>query len=95
MSMTSQDDCQGCQDTEKEKEIDKELDIDDISNNKLINRLSVDEMKFLDGMCQEAGSNLKQLIRYTEAKKTDEKIEDPFKYLMGVLTKDKGWNYAN
>lgn len=95
MSMTCQDDCQGCQDTEKEKEIDKELDIDDISNNKLINRLSVDEMKFLDGMCQEAGSNLKQLIRYTEAKKTDEKIEDPFKYLMGVLTKDKGWNYAN
>lgn len=95
MSMTSQDDCQGCQDTEKEKEIDKELDIDDISNNKLINRLSVDEMKFLDGMCQEAGSNLKQLIRYTEAKKTDERIEDPFKYLMGVLTKDKGWNYAN
>ena len=93
MSMTCQDDCQGCQDTEKE--IDKELDIDDISNNKLINRLSVDEMKFLDGMCQEAGSNLKQLIRYTEAKKTDERIEDPFKYLMGVLTKDKGWNYAN
>lgn len=95
MSMTDSAKINDGQDTEKEKEIDKELDIDDISNNKLINRLSVDEMKFLDGMCQEAGSNLKQLIRYTEAKKTDEKIEDPFKYLMGVLTKDKGWNYAN
>lgn len=95
MSMTDSAEINDGQDTDKEIDKDKELDIDDLSNNKLINRLSADEMKFLDGMCQEAGSNLKQLIRYTEAKKTDEKIEDPFKYLIGVLTKDKGWNYAN
>lgn len=90
MSMTDSAEINDGQDTDKD--IDKELEYDDLSNNKLINRLSVDQMKFLDGMCQEVGSNLNQLIRYTEAKKTDEHIEDPFKYLMGVLTKDKGWN---
>ncbi len=93
MSMTDSAEINDGQDTDKD--IDKELEYDDLSNNKLINRLSADEMKFLDGMCQEVGSNLNQLIRYTEAKKTNEHIEDPFKYLMGVLTKDKGWNYAN
>ena len=93
MSMTDSAEINDGQDTDKD--IDKELEYDDLSNNKLINRLSADEMKFLDGMCQEVGSNLNQLIRYIEAKKTNEHIEDPFKYLMGVLTKDKGWNYAN
>lgn len=95
MSMTNNANINDGQDIEKEIDKDIDIDIDDLSNNKLINRLSADEMKFLDGMCQEVGSNLNQLIRYTEAKKTDERIEDPFKYLMGVLTKDKGWNYAN
>lgn len=93
MSMTDTPKINDGQDTDKD--IDKELEYDDLSNNKLINRLSAEEMKFLDGLCQEVGSNLNQLIRYTEAKKTDEHIEEPFKYLMGVLTKDKGWNYAN
>lgn len=89
MSMTDTSKINDGQDTEKEIDIDKEYD--DITYIKLINRLSDDEVKFLDGICRENGYSLDQLIRYTEAKKTDEHIEKPFNYLLGVLTKDKGW----
>lgn len=93
MSMTDTTKINDGQDTEKEIDIDidKDKEYDDLLNNKLINRLTVDEMQILDSRCQAIGTNLKQLIRYAEAKKPDG-VERPFKYLMGILTKDNGWH---
>lgn len=91
MSMTDTPKINDCQDTEKEKEKELDKEYDDLLNNKLINRLTVDEMQILDSRCQAIGTNLKQLIRYAEAKKPDG-VERPFKYLMGILTKDDGWH---